>query len=252
MNNLEKLLDRLPALFQKDETSNNYKVLSLVAGQSDELQLTHDTIQKFWDVDQAEGYGLDRLGKDEGIRRGGYDDEMYRKMIKIQYVVNLSDGDLETMSLILKAYMEEGFGGIEEGWDSDFGEPASFLVHLNDGADYFPSDLIKRIKPAGVGYYLLFDAIKGNIEISATFKRWKFPYPICGIAKCAPILGKNIQADLTINPNSINVNPPYPITNRKEMDKRLGKEAKNSSQIVVKNVSMSLPMQICGRTKVGV
>lgn len=252
MNNLEKLLDRLPALFQKDETSNNYKVLSLVAGQSDELQLTHDTIQKFWDVDQAEGYGLDRLGKDEGIRRGGYDDEMYRKMIKIQYVVNLSDGDLETMSLILKAYMEEGFGGIEEGWDSDFGEPASFLVHLNDGADYFPSDLIKRIKPAGVGYYLLFDAIKGNIEISATFKRWKFPYPICGIAKCAPILGKNNQAYLTINPNSINVNLPYPITNRKEMDKRLGKETKNSSQIVVKNVSVSLPMQICGRTKVGV
>ena len=252
MNNLEKLLDRLPALFQKDETSNNYKVLSLVAGQSDELQLTHDTIQKFWDVDQAEGYGLDRLGKDEGIRRGGYDDEMYRKMIKIQYVVNLSDGDLETMSLILKAYMEEGFGGIEEGWDSDFGEPASFLVHLNDGADYFPSDLIKRIKPAGVGYYLLFDAIKGNIEISATFKRWKFPYPICGIAKCAPILGKNIQADLTVNPNSINVNPPYPITNRKEMDKRLGKETKNSSWFVVKNVSVSLPMQICGRMKVGV
>ena len=177
---------------------------------------------------------------------------MYRKMIKIQYVVNLSDGDLETMSLILKAYMEEGFGGIEEGWDSDFGEPASFLVHLNDGADYFPSDLIKRIKPAGVGYYLLFDAIKGNIEISATFKRWKFPYPICGIAKCAPILGKNNQAYLTINPNSINVNLPYPITNRKEMDKRLGKETKNSSRVVVKNVSVSLPMQICGRTKVGV
>ena len=252
MNNLEKLLDRLPALFQKDETSNNYKVLSLVAGQSDELQLTHDTIQKFWDVDQAEGYGLDRLGKDEGIRRGGYDDEMYRKMIKIQYVVNLSDGDLETMSLILKAYMEEGFGGIEEGWDSDFGEPASFLVHLNDGADYFPSDLIKRIKPAGVGYYLLFDAIKGNIEISAAFKHWKIPYPICNRHWCAPILGKNNQAYLTINPNSINVNLPYPITNRKEMDKRLGKETKNSSWFVVKNVSVSLPMQICGRMKVGV
>lgn len=252
MNNLEKLLDRLPALFDKEETSNNYKILSLIAKQGDELQELHGIIKKFWNVDTSEGYGLDRLGKDEGIKRGRYDDEMYRKMIKIQYVVNLSDGDLETMSLILKAYMEEGFGGIEEGWDSDFGEPASFLVHLNDGADYFPSDLIKRIKPAGVGYYLLFDAIKGNIEISATFKRWKFPYPICGIAKCAPIFGKNIQADLTVNTDSINVNLPYPITNRKEMDKRLGKETKNSSQIVVKNVSMSLPMQICGRTKVGV
>ena len=252
MSKLDVLLNRLPALFDKEETSNNYKILSLIAKQGDELQELHGIIKKFWNVDTSEGYGLDRLGKDEGIKRGRYDDEMYRKMIKIQYVVNLSDGDLETMSLILKAYMEEGFGGIEEGWDSDFGEPASFLVHLNDGADYFPSDLIKRIKPAGVGYYLLFDAIKGNIEISATFKRWKFPYPICGIAKCAPILGKNIQADLTINPNSINVNLPYPITNRKEMDKRLGKETKNSSRVVVKNVSVSLPMQICGRTKVGV
>lgn len=252
MSKLDVLLNRLPALFDKEETSNNYKILSLIAKQGDELQELHGIIKKFWNVDTSEGYGLDRLGKDEGIKRGRYDDEIYRKMIKIQYVVNLSDGDLETMSLILKAYMEEGFGGIEEGWDSDFGEPASFLVHLNDGADYFPSDLIKRIKPAGVGYYLLFDAIKGNIEISATFKRWKFPYPICGIAKCAPILGKNIQADLTINPNSINVNLPYPITNRKEMDKRLGKETKNSSRVVVKNVSVSLPMQICGRTKVGV
>ena len=28
---------------------------------------------------QAEGYGLDRLGKDEGISRGGWEDEEYRK-----------------------------------------------------------------------------------------------------------------------------------------------------------------------------
>ena len=252
MSKLDVLLNRLPALFDKEETSNNYKILSLIAKQGDELQELHGIIKKFWNVDTSEGYGLDRLGKDEGIKRGRYDDEIYRKMIKIQYVVNLSDGDLETMSLILKAYMEEGFGGIEEGWDSDFGEPASFLVHLNDGANYFPSDLIKRIKPAGVGYYLLFDAIKGNIEISATFKRWKFPYPICGIAKCAPILGKNIQADLTINPNSINVNLPYPITNRKEMDKRLGKEIGSESTMTAKFVAVKLPQKRCGIAKVGV
>lgn len=214
MDNLEKLLDRLPALFEKDETSNNYKILSLIAGQSDELQLAHRTIQKFWDVDQAEGTGLDRLGKDEGIKRGGYDDEMYRKMIKIQYVVNLSDGDIETMSLILKAYMEEGFGGIEEGWDSDFGEPASFIVRVNDGADYFPADLIKRIKPAGVAYYLLFDAIKSHIEISVSCKHWKIPYPICNRAKCAPILGKNTGAAAVISANAFYIRIPQRICGR--------------------------------------
>lgn len=111
--------------------------------------------------------------------------------------------------------------------------------------------IVDDIKPAHLPF-LLQAKIKSEITISSKSRSWKFPYPICGIAKCAPILGKNNQAYLTINPNSINVNLPYPITNRKEMDKRLGKETKNSSQIVVKNVSMSLPMQICGRTKVGV
>ena len=56
MNNLEKLLDRLPALFQKDETSNNYKILSLIAKQGDELQELHGIIKKFWNVDTSEGY----------------------------------------------------------------------------------------------------------------------------------------------------------------------------------------------------
>lgn len=252
MSKLDVLLNRLPALFDKEETSNNYKILSLIAKQGDELQELHGIIKKFWNVDTSEGYGLDRLGKDEGIKRGRYDDEMYRKMIKIQYVVNLSDGDLETMSLILKAYMEEGFGGIEEGWDSDFGEPASFLVHLNDGADYFPSDLIKRIKPAGVGYYLLFDAIKGNIEISAAFKHWKIPYPICGIAKCAPILGKNIQADFTISTKLANAILPAPRTNVERMEKGLGKEIGSESTMTAKFVAVKLPQKRCGIAKVGV
>lgn len=252
MSKLDVLLNRLPALFDKEETSNNYKILSLIAKQGDGLQELHDIIKKFWNVDTSEGYGLDRLGKDEGIKRGRYDDEMYRKMIKIQYVVNLSDGDLETMSMILQAYMENGFKGIEEGWNSDFQEPASLMIHLNDGVNYFPKDLAMRIKPAGVRIYLLYEAIKAHIEVTANARYWFFPYPICNRFKCAPILGKNIQADLTVNPNSINVKLPYPITNRKEMDKRLGKETKNSSRVVVKNVSVSLPMQICGRTKVGV
>lgn len=252
MSKLDVLLNRLPALFDKEETSNNYKILSLIAKQGDELQELHGIIKKFWNVDTSEGYGLDRLGKDEGIKRGRYDDETYRKMIKIQYVVNLSDGDLETMSSILKAYMEEGFGGIEEGWDSDFGEPASFIVRVNDGADYFPSDLIKRIKPAGVGYYLLFDAIKGNIEISATFRRWKFPYPICGIAKCAPILGKNIQADFTISTKLANAILPAPRTNVERMEKGLGKEIGSESTMTAKFVAVKLPQKRCGIAKVGV
>ncbi|QTD40621.1 hypothetical protein [Sporosarcina sp. Te-1] len=115
---LDLLLKRLPSHYNKSTDSNNYKALSLVAKHIEANGNLYKTIQKFWDVDQAEGAGLDRLGKDEGISRGSFDDETYSKMIKIQYIVNMSEGDIESLNAILTAYMGDGFVNIEEGWNS--------------------------------------------------------------------------------------------------------------------------------------
>jgi hypothetical protein len=150
LSSVQTLLDRLPSHFNKSEDSNNYKLLSIVARQSEDNTALYRAIQRFWDVDQTEGIGLDRLGKDEGINRGSYDDETYRKMIKIQYIVNLSEGDIESINTILRAYMGDGFLNVEEGWNTSFKEPASIVFNVTKVKD-FPFALINKIKPAGVG-----------------------------------------------------------------------------------------------------
>lgn len=147
---INTLLNRVPSHFNKSLDSNNYKALSLIANHIKDSETLYSTIQKFWDIDQAKGIGLDRLGKDEGISRGSYDDETYRKFIKIEYIINISDGDIEVINTILDAYMHDNFLGIDEGWNRYIGEPASLVVNVDQVSQDLPFDLLKRIKPAGV------------------------------------------------------------------------------------------------------
>ena len=183
----------MPSHFAKDKDSNNYKLLSLIAKGSEETRAVYDTTLKFWDVDQSEGVGLDRLGKDEGILRGSWDDEEYRKMIKIQCILNLSEGDIETMNQIMDAYMGYDFIGFEEGW-KDF-EPATLLLNIRSSAKTVPDSLVRRIKTAGVGIYILLNELSEFILLYAGTYAWSLNHKICGRFKTAAThggLGKEI------------------------------------------------------------
>lgn len=162
----------MPQHFAKDENSNNYKLLKIIAQNSEDNRLVYDTIQKFWDVDTAEGVGLDRLGKDEGINRGSWEDEEYRKMIKIQCILNMSDGDIPTMNQILDAYMEMGFIGIQDGFYV-LGEPASLIANITNQASSFPEDIGKRIKPAGVRLYVLLNELIEKLLLTGDTYAWQ-------------------------------------------------------------------------------
>lgn len=166
-NRLDTLLELMPRHFAHDSDSNNYRLLKIIAQHSEDNRALYDTVLKYWDVDQAEGQSLDRLGKDEGISRGGWDDEEYRKMIKIQCIVNLSEGDIDTINLILDAYMGKDFIGIQEMWnDPRQPEPAALKAKSNFDTDTVPKGLLKRIKPAGVRAYwvsYIFEQIKYSI-----------------------------------------------------------------------------------------
>lgn len=183
----------MPRHFAREEDSNNYKLLKIIAENGVENLAIMQTILKYWDVDQAEGVGLDRLGKDEGISRGGWDDEEYRKMIKIQCILNLSEGDIDTMNQIMDAYMGNDFIGFEEGW-REF-EPATLLLNIRASAITVPDALIKRMKTAGVGIYILLNELNEFILLYAGTYAWQLNYRICGRFKTAPThgaLGKEI------------------------------------------------------------
>ncbi|OXS74925.1 hypothetical protein B1B04_08535 [Lysinibacillus sp. KCTC 33748] len=180
---LQTLLDRMPRQYANSEDSNNYKLLKIIAENGVENIAIQQTILKYWDVEQAEDYGLDRLGKDEGIARGSWDDEEYRKMIKIQCVLNLSDGDIDTMNQIMDAYMGNDFIGFEEGW-MEF-DPATLLLNIRSSAKSVPESLTKRIKAAGVGIYIFLNELNEFIILHAGTYAWQINYKICGRFKTA-------------------------------------------------------------------
>lgn len=201
---LDTILKRLPSHYDKNPSSNNYKALSLVAKHIDDSEELYATIQKFWDVDQAVGKGLDRLGKDEGISRGSYDDDTYRKLIKIEFIVNMSEGDAEVMNTILEAYMGDDFLYIEEGWSSVLEEPAAMIINLSESATSFQWDLMARIKPAGVGIYLMVNSLNEYMAMSGRAYTFPFLYRITGKFRPVPVEGMG-----SLNEQLVNSSDPY-------------------------------------------
>lgn len=187
----------MPQHFAKNEDSNNYKLLKIIAKSSVENLAIQQTILKYWDIDQSEGYGLDRLGKDEGIARGGMDDEEYRKRIKIQRILNMSEGDIETMNKIMDAYMRHDFIGFEEGW-RDF-EPATLLLNIRSTAKNIPDELINRMKTAGVGIYIVLNELNEFLVLNAGTYAWEVNYKVCGHFKTSKTHGALGNEVLTVS-----------------------------------------------------
>lgn len=212
MSKLEELLNRLPSHFKKEIDSNNYKLLSLVAQESEDSKVLYDTILKFWDVDEAEGYGLDVLGKEEGISRGSYDDETFRKLIKIQYIVNLSEGDVESINAVLKAYMGKQYLSIQEGWnDSVYGEPASILVNVSDKATTFPHEIMRRIKAISVGVFVVMNELKELLQLSGRTYSFPVNYRITNRFRTSPIHGAKAEVDLQTGEGIYQFSVNYPV-----------------------------------------
>lgn len=209
---LDKILKRLPSHYDKSPSSNNYKALSLVAKHIDDSEELYATIQKFWDVDQAVGKGLDRLGKDEGISRGSYDDDTYRKLIKIEFIVNMSEGDAEAMNTILEAYMGDDFLYTEEGWSSILEEPASLIINVSKDAESIPFKLVKRIKPTGVRVYYSAEVDRFTVVIMPKEYTFPVPYPITNTFHTAPVNGIGSRATITAEIKNYTFQVPYPIS----------------------------------------
>lgn len=211
-NRLNTLLERMPSHFAKDEDSNNYKLLKIIADNSFENRAAYDTILKFWDVDQSQGIGLDRLGKNVGISRGSWNDEDYRKMIKIQSILNLSEGDIPTMNHIMDAYMGDSFLGFQDGWK--FFGPATLIANIKDASNPLPNDILKKIKSAGVETYWLLNQIMGRITVQAKSHTFVVPYPITNMFTTAEMHGVMAKVNTSIDSQVYTFDVKYRITNQ--------------------------------------
>jgi len=122
----------LTSNYRRDEGSNNYKLLDLGHQQHLKIFKTLRLIELWRDVDEAEGFTLDKIGKNVLELREGRDDVPFRKAIKIKIRGNMSAGTVEDFNVIAEILFDNAFERISETWPLEqYGhEPAALSLSL--------------------------------------------------------------------------------------------------------------------------
>jgi hypothetical protein len=135
------------------EKPNLIAFMSIYPQKLQELEsAVHGFVQGKW-VDDAEGVQLDKLGFMVGAPRRGYDDDLYRLLIKVQIKINCAEGraedlidiyrDLTSSSLVV--YINHGIAAVSLLGNGN--DP------FNDNELFY--ELLERCAPGGVSVNLL-------------------------------------------------------------------------------------------------
>ncbi|NMF14809.1 hypothetical protein [Bacillus altitudinis] len=108
---IKDLVSKLTDAFQKDEKSNIGKLFLIVDEQLTAARKTLTTAEKWRDIDNAKGRGLDLIGDNVAQNRGRATDEIYRVLIRGKVARNISDGTtnriIEALAKTLNCAYEE-------------------------------------------------------------------------------------------------------------------------------------------------
>ncbi|MEH7801032.1 hypothetical protein V7274_10470 [Bacillus pumilus] len=127
---IKDLISKLTDAFQKDEKSNIGKLFLIVDEQLTAARKTLTTAEKWRDIDNAKGRGLDLIGDNVAQNRGRATDEIYRVLIRGKVARNISDGTtnriIEALAKTLNcAYDEINIFTVKEDNED---EPAAIIV----------------------------------------------------------------------------------------------------------------------------
>lgn len=127
---IKELINKLTDAFQKDEKSNIGKLFLIVDEQLTAARKTLTTAEKWRDIDNAKGRGLDLIGDNVAQNRGRATDEIYRVLIRGKVARNISDGTTNRIIEALAKTLNCGYDEIniftvkEDNED----EPAAIIV----------------------------------------------------------------------------------------------------------------------------
>jgi hypothetical protein len=141
--------DRLPERFRK---INNLKLYYVLYGGFDEVYKAFEEIRASRDLDKAFGKTLDKIGENVGQFRMDEDDDLYRQLIKVRIIANLSLGNIPTLNKVLSVLTKDVYLGLKEVWDKPEyqNEPSKIVIELGSTAKKFPFEIVEAIKSAGV------------------------------------------------------------------------------------------------------
>ena len=169
-----KNVSKLPDAFDKQQDSNNAKMLALNEGSISVLEQVLDQVDVSTDIYQATGKTLDYYGEIVGQKRGNLNDEKFRLMILSRIAVNTSGVDymtiMDNVIQILGCRLDDVT--IIEMQDHD--EPATLKVTALPyeilGRAGFTSrqavEMLARLMPIGVK--LIAQELQGSFEFAET------------------------------------------------------------------------------------
>lgn len=130
----QKLINRITDNYRRDENSNVSKMMKLAAHHVQENEDLLNKIHDWRDIDQAGGVTLDYIGRNIGQDRMGFDDDVFRVLLKSRIIRNNSDGSIPTILNFLSFILgiEKKFISIKEKWRT--GEPVG--MHIEVDVDY--------------------------------------------------------------------------------------------------------------------
>lgn len=164
------MLNKLTDNYNKSPFGLIGKLFRVVADELEGIKITLETIERYRDIDQAEGYTLDRIGRNVLQARDQMSDDEFRQMIKTKIRANLSPGDIETIVELASVFVGEHFAGVQEMWmvtdHPAAGEDAAVLIRINkyDDLKRIPYAAMKRVAAGGVRVY--FQVIDSVEELS--------------------------------------------------------------------------------------
>lgn len=198
---LKEVMQLLTSPFIREGKSYVGKIIKIFLEQvkiiEDNLQLQLD-----WkNIDEAQGFALDKFGQIVGLPRGTWDDEMYRIRIKVRIAQNLSDGTInsviETLAMALQT--DVSTIKIESMWEK--GQPDTIAISgipfdvLNKAGMTTDQlvDMVKLIIAAGIRVETI--GIEGTFRMSPDMNGVAAPYQF-GLSDDAMTVGGTLSAIL--------------------------------------------------------
>lgn len=169
---LAKMLNKLTGAYSKEPDSHIGRLFQIFASALSGVEDTLHTIALWKDLYQARGHTLDRIGANFGVARGSANDTLYRIMIQVKVIAQLSGGDVDT---VIQAAGE--LLGVDP-TDILLEEVYPAKISLYVDMDILPGEraelvdqiaaAIKRILAAGVGlrlYLRTYRTYRGSVMI---------------------------------------------------------------------------------------
>ena len=158
----KELFDLLPERYRKPTTE---KVYFAIFDDRAKMRQAIWEVEQSRDIDKAYGKTLDKFGENVGQFRLDEDDELYRQLIKVRIIANLSLGNIPTINKVLSVLTKDVYLGLKEVWDKKEyrNEPSKIVIELGSSAKKFPFEIVEAIKSAGVRVLAEIE-YKGNLH----------------------------------------------------------------------------------------